>query len=267
FSQGFEALHNLIPDVVGDCKDDEHVDPSTGNSIQQTTNGILAWRKKDNVTIFTNGQTTWLRGPCGLQSRPDNEQLPWERGDPQPCSGIYGGEPGAVNLTVDDLGGAWVMSNQKLEGGIRVNQTPVAVRHTAEFRYGFGGVANFSPGGASFIRGVVTVFREPALAEYMWPKMTTASDGYNVDDGVPQLGDSWWLEFRDSNLGGGLGAFTDLHYVVRYQNVMIEVFITGQRGRVDNNDVLSLAQLVVQRIDDAEKPPPEEQPAEEQPSQ
>ena len=40
-----------------------------GNSLQATTNGILVWRKADNWTVFTNGVTTWLNGPYGVQSR------------------------------------------------------------------------------------------------------------------------------------------------------------------------------------------------------
>ncbi len=82
FTLGFATLHALIPQIVGDCRDDEHVDPATGDTLQATTHGLLVWRRADNWTAFTDGATTWINGPCGLQSRPNDQTLPWERGEP-----------------------------------------------------------------------------------------------------------------------------------------------------------------------------------------
>ena len=70
FTLGFEDLHDLAPDVIGDCVGNE-VHSTNGDSLQQTTRGLLVWRKADNWTTFTDGATTWLNGPCGLQSRPN----------------------------------------------------------------------------------------------------------------------------------------------------------------------------------------------------
>ncbi len=78
FQLGFKILHDLIPDVVGDCLDDEQHNPATGITQQTTTNGQLTWRKSDNWTGFTDGQSTWINGPEGLQQRLNSEQFPWE---------------------------------------------------------------------------------------------------------------------------------------------------------------------------------------------
>ncbi len=78
FQLGFSTLHDLIPDVVGDCLDNEQHNPATGITRQTTTNGQLTWRKADNWTAFTDGQRTWINGPEGLQQRLNSEQFPWE---------------------------------------------------------------------------------------------------------------------------------------------------------------------------------------------
>jgi hypothetical protein len=75
----FQALHDLIPAVVGDCTSDANV-TSDGDAQQATTRGLLVFRKADAWTAFTDGATTWIVGPCGLQSRANDASLPWERG-------------------------------------------------------------------------------------------------------------------------------------------------------------------------------------------
>ena len=78
FQLGFEALHETIPNVVGDCLEDERHNPENGITVQHTTNGLLIWRKADNLTAFTDGKVTWINGPEGIQQRPNSERLPWE---------------------------------------------------------------------------------------------------------------------------------------------------------------------------------------------
>jgi hypothetical protein len=80
FTLGFATLHDLIPDVVGDCVGEEWHDPTSGDALQYTTKGLLVWRKADNWTAFTNGFYTWVNGPCGLQSRLSERRFPWESG-------------------------------------------------------------------------------------------------------------------------------------------------------------------------------------------
>lgn len=78
FALGFAAMHDLIPDVVGDCLDDETYDPTTGDGHQPTTNGMLLWRKADSVVSFSDGTYAVLDGPLGLQQRPDGCRFNWE---------------------------------------------------------------------------------------------------------------------------------------------------------------------------------------------
>ncbi len=78
FKLGFATLAAMIPDIVGQPLENEHYGPN-GDSLQQTTKGLLVWRKADNWTAFTDGTTTWINGPQGLQSRLNTERFPWEK--------------------------------------------------------------------------------------------------------------------------------------------------------------------------------------------
>ena len=78
FVLGFEALQAAIPDAVGDCVENEHHDPRDRITRQETTGGILLWRKASNWTGFTNGYQTWVSGPQGVQQRLSIERFDWE---------------------------------------------------------------------------------------------------------------------------------------------------------------------------------------------
>ena len=87
FSDGFKALHDMIPATVGDCLVDEHYDLFSGNSLQETTGptgagGVLVWRKADNWTAFTDGYRAGINGPFGLQERLNTERFVWETEPP-----------------------------------------------------------------------------------------------------------------------------------------------------------------------------------------
>ena len=79
FVLGFKTLHDLIPQVVGDCKTNEQYNPQNGDSLQETTRGLLVWRKVDNWTAFTDGYRTWINGPNGIQQRLNTERFSWEK--------------------------------------------------------------------------------------------------------------------------------------------------------------------------------------------
>ena len=81
FRLGFKALADQIPTVVGQPIEEEHWG-ANGDSLQTTTTGLMAWRKADNWTAFTDGSKTWLNGPNGVESRSNNGLLSWE--SPQP---------------------------------------------------------------------------------------------------------------------------------------------------------------------------------------
>ena len=78
FVLGFEALHGMASDVVGDCVENEQHDPSDGITRQQTSGGVLLWDKATNWTGFTNGYRTWVVSPRGLQQRLSIERFAWE---------------------------------------------------------------------------------------------------------------------------------------------------------------------------------------------
>ncbi|MFI5266665.1 MAG: CAP domain-containing protein, partial [Chloroflexota bacterium] len=75
--QGFKSLHDMAPAAVGECLDSQAF-ATNGDAQQHTTKGLLAWRKADNWTAFTNGYMTWINGPYGLQTRLNSARFPWE---------------------------------------------------------------------------------------------------------------------------------------------------------------------------------------------
>ena len=77
FVLGFKTLHDLIPQQVGDCLDNETYG-ANGDSLQHTTGGLLVWRKADNWTAFTDGYHTWINGPYGLAERLNTQRFSWE---------------------------------------------------------------------------------------------------------------------------------------------------------------------------------------------
>lgn len=77
FVMGFATLRDLVGSTVGQCLDNQHFAPN-GNAEQQTTGGLLVWRKADNWTAFTDGYRTWINGPLGLQQRLNSQTFLWE---------------------------------------------------------------------------------------------------------------------------------------------------------------------------------------------
>ncbi|MHB0871414.1 MAG: hypothetical protein ACYC5J_18435 [Chloroflexota bacterium] len=77
FKLGFAALAAQIPDVAGEPIEDEHWGPN-GDSLQQTTAGLMVWRKADNWTAFTDGGRTWINGPFGVRDRGNEDRFEWE---------------------------------------------------------------------------------------------------------------------------------------------------------------------------------------------
>ena len=78
FRLGFKTLRDLIGhDIVGECLENEHYN-AISDSNQQSTGGLMAWRKADNWTAFTDGYRTWINGPNGLVQRLNTERFSWE---------------------------------------------------------------------------------------------------------------------------------------------------------------------------------------------
>src|SRR5438128_9674808 len=78
FKLGFKLLRDQIPDTVGNCQVDEHYNLLNGDSLQETTKGLMVWRKIDNFTAFTDGYRTWVNGPFGVKMRLNTERFDWE---------------------------------------------------------------------------------------------------------------------------------------------------------------------------------------------
>lgn len=93
FVLGFAALRDLVgAQKVGACLEDEHFNLENGNAEQRTSGGLLVWRKVDNFTAFTDGGTSWINGPNGLQTRPNSERFSWEK---DPVRTVAGATPAA----------------------------------------------------------------------------------------------------------------------------------------------------------------------------
>lgn len=93
FKLGFKALADQIPDIAGQPLENEHHNPANGDALQRTTTGLMAWRKADNWTAFTNGHTTWINGPFGVQSRLNDQRFDWEAQDPGTSPAPPGPQP------------------------------------------------------------------------------------------------------------------------------------------------------------------------------
>ncbi len=92
FVLGFKTLRDLIgQEIVGECLENEHYN-HIGDSVQQTTSGLLVWRKADNWTAFTDGFRSWVNGPYGLQVRLNTQRFSWE-GDRSPVTSIVASAP------------------------------------------------------------------------------------------------------------------------------------------------------------------------------
>jgi len=123
FFLGFATLKALIdaaegPEKVGECLENERHNPAKGETLQQTTGGLLVWRKADNWTAFTNGYRTWANGPYGLQRRLNTEEFQWER--PAPTT-LYWTDARTRKIQRANLDGSQVEDVvTRATGGLRV---------------------------------------------------------------------------------------------------------------------------------------------------
>src|SRR5437867_11790972 len=113
FVLGFKTLHELAPADVGECLDNQ-ASAANGDALQHTSKGLMAWRKADNWTAFTNGYKTWLNGPEGLVSRLNTDRFPWEK-DTAPAAPVAPAPApapaAAPGGSYANLGGGWKLTN------------------------------------------------------------------------------------------------------------------------------------------------------------
>ena len=93
-NNGFATLTAVIPDTVGGCLMDPHM-ISNGNTVQQTVGGLLSYNPADNLPEFTDGNTTWVIGPQGLQSRPNDQRFSYEAPETQVAGVTITNQPSA----------------------------------------------------------------------------------------------------------------------------------------------------------------------------
>jgi len=170
---GFAALHELTPVEVGDCLDNEGHNPANGDGLQHTTNGLMAWRKADNWTAFTNGYQTWINGPNGLAKRLNTERFSWEANPTHlPVIGSVvtpSALPSNVKAGAASLYPAWYYTPGDVFPGITAAQV-------------------CTPGYASSVRDVSAADRTAVLIRY---QITTDPSAFEIDHFVPlELGGS-----------------------------------------------------------------------------
>jgi len=105
FVLGFATLHALDPADVGSCVDNQAF-AANGDALQHTTKGLMVWRKTDNFTAFTNGFTTWVNGPYGLESRLNTARFPWEHDTVAAAAPASAPAPGSAAPAVQGNGSA-----------------------------------------------------------------------------------------------------------------------------------------------------------------
>ena len=80
FVLGFDLRDLIGHDIVGECLENEHYE-ANGDSLQQTTGGLLVWRKADNWTAFTDGYRSWYStARTASMQRLNTERFEWEAG-------------------------------------------------------------------------------------------------------------------------------------------------------------------------------------------
>ena len=183
FVLGFKTLHDLIPNIVGNCVTNEYFNPTNGDTLQKTTGasgqgGLLVWRKADNWTAFTDGYHTWINGPDGLEERLNSQRFQWEWNPgnlpivppPAPGSQCHTGEL-SVSSEMGDAG----VGHQGLMY-VLTNRTSVFCTF-----FGYPGAqmldAQFNPLPTTVIRGGGYLFPDPGSTKVVVPPGGTATFG------------------------------------------------------------------------------------------
>ncbi|MCC7369478.1 MAG: hypothetical protein IT306_13705 [Chloroflexi bacterium] len=96
----FVMLRDLVGrERVGECAGPA-IRNDAGDFTQATARGTMTLRSSDLVATFSDGQTTWLYGPRGLESRGSTGRLPWETAATTAVTGpLPGGQPPAGQTT------------------------------------------------------------------------------------------------------------------------------------------------------------------------
>lgn len=238
FVLGFKVLHDLIPDRVGECKTNEYHNPDNGDGLQETTGGLLVWRKADNWTAFTDGYRTWINGPQGLQMRLNTERFAWE----QPAD-----DPQQMLLTLADLPAGFAQSDQMASAMADLGSVEGAKSAGVAFTrsdltqlHGHFAVANM----------VWIMDRAPAPSE-MDAAMAMATQSLNVDPvDAPTVGD--WTKvysMKQTYEEGGFSLSMTCHlFYFTKGKALAYIGACGFGDSASVDDTARLARIVESRI-------------------
>lgn len=234
FILGFAALHSLDPTDVGSCVDNQAF-AANGDAIQRTTNGLLAWRKIDNWTAFTNGYWTWINGPTGLAKRLNTQRFAWEANPEeypllQPNGTVlqplvpavpraFSPLPASVGSTVD-----WTESlgSGTFHAIVRAAYLSPVLPQTY---YSFGGIADkayYAPTGSLFAVFVLTVTNTGQVTGTVYDNDLDVRDAQGRTFTADQTPDGAFIAIKDrlgvhgaaDSLGPSLSGAFALVYVV-----------------------------------------------------
>jgi hypothetical protein len=69
-------LETLGEERVGRCLENEALSPTTGDSSQRTSGGLLVWLTRPGVAAFTDGSSTWYGCATAVERRATSEPFP-----------------------------------------------------------------------------------------------------------------------------------------------------------------------------------------------
>ena len=212
FTGGFRTLHDLIPNIVGNCLDNERYNGQTGDGYQDTTGptgkgGLLYWQKADNLTYFTDGYHTWVLGPYGLQERLNTQRFPWEP-LPRPATGAAPGAGQSRNWagyvatsgTFTAVMGTWTVPEPTAGPTISGEATWVGIGGVSSSDLIQAGTDEFVvPSGQVEANAWIETLPLPAQIVPL-----TVSPGDSVSISITQQADgSWLVQLTDNTTGQG----------------------------------------------------------------
>ncbi len=254
FKLGFKALADLVPNVVGQPLENEHW-AANGDSLQRTTNGLMVWRKADNWTAFTNGHTTWINGPQGLQSRLNTERFPWEPDyvGPQPppapsAPALTGsitstGKIERSTLQWYDLPGAYRLVRSGWTN-LESETWPSYKDHQAVYDAESGGPDYTGLRAPMRVRAMLTIApSEEFAARLVQDLKLKGMPGVAVD--IPGASAAKLTEFTEPS-----GEFTMVVSAVSLSiaNVYVHVDVQGERSVTTSSQAISLARRILERL-------------------
>jgi hypothetical protein len=241
FVLGFKLVYDLIPETVGDCKVDVHYNPENGDGLQETTKGLLVWRKADNFTAFTDGYRSWVNGPLGLQERLNTERFDWEPPDPQMLALQLSDMP--VGYSVSKNQTKHSSNEAVIQSSDNPATTAAAIARTGRL-YGYqAGYTRISQDAYILVFNNVVVFNTPGGAHLSFElddRLYSNSAGWSVTSG-PTVGEESKI-FRGQHLvGEGDDTETIFQYLLLFRKGSIEV---GVAYATDNPSALSIEEVI-----------------------